>query len=102
MTRCHVLLKHDNLIKKRADLKDKNVMTDILSQFVFFENLITLPTDVSKSCNLSECCLHSCKHLKCITELKQKHVICLGMGPLSGKCATKNVKNLRNSSLWTC
>ena len=38
-------------IKKRVDLKDKNLM-------------ITLPTDVSKSCNISECCLHLFKHSK--------------------------------------
>ena len=33
---------------------------------------ITLPTDVSKSCNLSECCLHSLKHSKRYNRAKTK------------------------------
>ena len=51
----------------------KNVMID--RHFVIiclFQNLITLPTDVSKNCNLSECCLHSFKHSKRYNSAKTK------------------------------
>ena len=67
------------------DLKDKNVGPNDRHFVIIrlFRNLNTLPTDVSKSCNPSECCLHSFKHSKTKTkELKRKHAICLGMGSL--------------------
>ena len=51
------LSKMSNTIIKGVDLKGKDVMSDILLSSVFFRNLITLPTDVFQSCNLSECCL---------------------------------------------
>ena len=45
-------------------------------------NLITLPTDVSKSCILSECCLHSFKHTKIYNRAKTKTCHLPGYGPL--------------------
>ena len=46
-----------------------------------FQNLITLPTDVFKSCNLSECGFHSFKHPKRYNRAKTKTgYLPLGMG----------------------
>ena len=51
VTQCYFSVKHGNSIKKRVDLKDKNVMTDILIRL--FRNLITFPNrGKTKSCHL--------------------------------------------------
>ena len=57
-------------IMKRVDLKDKNVMTDILSY-------------VSISCNLSDCCFHSFKHSKRYNRAKTKTCHLPGNWPLT-------------------
>ena len=48
----------------------------------FFRNQITLLTDVSKSCNLSECFLHSFKHSKRYNRAKTKTCYLPGYGLL--------------------
>ena len=60
----HVLfhVKYDKSIIRRVDLKDKNVMIDILSKSVFFETGLRCQR----------------MFLKALKELKQKHAICLG------------------------
>ena len=54
-----------------------------------FRNLITLPTDVSKSCNLSECCLQSFKHSKRYNRAETKTCHLPGYGPLTQQ--TQNI-----------
>ena len=52
-------------------------------QKCLFRNLITLPMGVSKSCNLSECCLHLFKHSKRYNRGKRKTCHLPGNGPLT-------------------
>ena len=51
-------------IEKPEDLKEKNCNDRDFVITRLFQNLITLPSNVSKSCNLSECRFHSFKHSK--------------------------------------
>ena len=44
VTKCHFSVKHGDHIKKRVDLKDKNVMTRHFVIIRRFRNRITLPT----------------------------------------------------------
>ena len=56
-------------IRQKVNLNDKNAITDSnFSQSGFMVNLITLPTDVSKSCNPSEYC---CSHIQTLKKIQQ-------------------------------
>ena len=63
MTRCHFPVNYDEVHNKTGvSKKQKCNDQHFVILWGFFQNPITLPTGVSKSCNLSECCLHSFKH----------------------------------------
>ena len=63
---------------KRQKCNDRHFVINCL-----YRNLITLPTGVSKSCNLSECCLHLFKHSKRYNRGKRKTCHLPGNGPLT-------------------
>ena len=58
---------------------------------VLFRNLITLLTDVSESCNLSERCLHSFKHSKRYNRAKTKTCYLPGHGLLTRRWVRFNI-----------
>ena len=62
-------LKYDN---KRGRSKRQKCNDGHFAIIRFFQNLITSPTDVFKSCNLSECCFYSFKHSKRYNRAKTK------------------------------
>ena len=62
----------ENMALKRGGSKRQKCNDRHFVIVRLFRNLITLPTDVSKSCNLSECCLHSFKHSKIYNRAKTK------------------------------
>ena len=67
MTRYNFPVKHGNwkiLHSKTGGSKRQKCNDRLFVIIRLFQNLITLPAGVSKSCNLSECCLHSFKHSK--------------------------------------
>ena len=77
-TRCYFPVKRGNGIKKTVDLKDK-MQWPPFRHISSFSKPDYVANKCFKNCNLSECCLHSFKHFKHITELTQRHAICLGI-----------------------
>ena len=77
-------------VSKTRQCNDRYFVIIRLSQ-----NLITLPTDVSKSCNLSECCLHSCNQSKRYNGPKTKTCHLPGHRPLTNMTIDSKYEHMK-------